>query len=31
VAFMDAVELNPADKAKVYHRNAERVFHIKPV
>jgi len=28
---MDAVELNPEDKAKLYHRNAERVFHIKPV
>jgi 5-carboxyvanillate decarboxylase len=31
VAFMDAVELKPEHKAKVYHRNAERVFHIKPV
>jgi 5-carboxyvanillate decarboxylase len=31
VAFMDAVDLSPADKAKVYHGNAERVFHIKPV
>jgi 5-carboxyvanillate decarboxylase len=31
VAFMDAVELSPQDKAKVYHGNAERVFHIKPV
>src|SRR3984885_3580216 len=31
VAFMDAVELNPDDKAKLYHGNAERVFHIKPV
>src|SRR6202161_2432760 len=30
VAFMDAVELSAGDKAKVYHRNAERVFHIKP-
>jgi 2,3-dihydroxybenzoate decarboxylase/5-carboxyvanillate decarboxylase len=28
VAFMDAVELDPADKAKLYHRNAERIFHI---
>jgi 5-carboxyvanillate decarboxylase len=31
VAFMDAVELNAEHKAKVYHGNAERVFHIKPV
>jgi 5-carboxyvanillate decarboxylase len=31
VAFMDAVELKPEHKAKVYHGNAERVFHIKPV
>ena len=32
VAFMDAVDfLSPADKAKVYGGNAERVFHIKPV
>jgi 5-carboxyvanillate decarboxylase len=31
VAFMDAVELSPEHKAKVYHRNAERVFHINPV
>jgi 5-carboxyvanillate decarboxylase len=31
VAFMDAVELNPEHKAKLYHRNAERVFHIQPV
>ncbi|MEJ0006427.1 MAG: amidohydrolase family protein [Steroidobacteraceae bacterium] len=27
----DAVDLSPADKAKVYHRNAERVFTIDPV
>jgi 2,3-dihydroxybenzoate decarboxylase/5-carboxyvanillate decarboxylase len=31
VAFMDAVQLSPADKAQLYHRNAERVFHIKPL
>jgi 5-carboxyvanillate decarboxylase len=31
VAFMDAVQLSAEDKAKVYHRNAERIFHIKPV
>ncbi len=30
VAFMDAAPLSDADKAKVYHRNAERIFHIKP-
>ena len=28
VAFMDAVKLDPLEKAKLYHRNAERVFHI---
>ena len=31
VAFMDAAPLSDADKAKVYHRNAERIFHIEPV
>jgi 2,3-dihydroxybenzoate decarboxylase/5-carboxyvanillate decarboxylase len=31
VAFMDAVEVSAADKAKLYHGNAERVFHIPPV
>ena len=30
VAFMDAAPLSDADKAKVYHQNAERIFHIKP-
>jgi 2,3-dihydroxybenzoate decarboxylase/5-carboxyvanillate decarboxylase len=30
VAFMDSAPLSPEDKAKVYHRNAERVFHIGP-
>jgi 5-carboxyvanillate decarboxylase len=30
VAFMDSAPLSDADKAKVYHQNAERVFHIKP-
>ena len=29
VAFMDAVDLSPTDKAKVYGGNAERIFHIK--
>ncbi|PZN32468.1 MAG: hydrolase [Proteobacteria bacterium] len=28
VAFMDAAPLSPEDKAKIYHRNAERIFHI---
>lgn len=30
VAFMDAAPLSDADKHKVYHENAERIFHIKP-
>lgn len=30
VAFMDSAPLSPADKALVYHRNAERLFHIAP-
>jgi 5-carboxyvanillate decarboxylase len=30
VAFMDSAPLSDADKAKVYHQNAERVFHIAP-
>ena len=30
VAFMDAAPLPDADKAKVYHGNAERIFHIRP-
>jgi 5-carboxyvanillate decarboxylase len=29
VSFMDAAPLSDEDKAKVYHRNAERVFHIR--
>ncbi len=29
VAFMDSAPISDADKAKVYHQNAERVFHIK--
>jgi predicted TIM-barrel fold metal-dependent hydrolase len=28
VAFMDSAPLSVADKAKVYHKNAERIFHI---
>ena len=31
VAFMDTAPLSDADKAKLYHKNAERVFHIKPL
>jgi 2,3-dihydroxybenzoate decarboxylase/5-carboxyvanillate decarboxylase len=30
VAFMDNAPIPDADKAKLYHLNAERVFHIKP-
>jgi len=30
VAFMDAAPISDGDKAKIYHGNAERVFHIKP-
>ena len=30
VAFMDAAPISDEDKAKIYHRNAERIFHIKP-
>jgi 5-carboxyvanillate decarboxylase len=30
VAFMDCAPLSDADKAMVYHKNAERVFHIAP-
>ncbi|MGH8227221.1 MAG: amidohydrolase family protein [Steroidobacteraceae bacterium] len=30
VKFMDEAPLSDADKAKVYHQNAERIFHIKP-
>jgi 5-carboxyvanillate decarboxylase len=31
VEFMDAAPLSDADKAKVYHQNAERIFHIAPL
>jgi predicted TIM-barrel fold metal-dependent hydrolase len=27
---MDAAPISDADKAKIYHRNAERIFHLKP-
>jgi predicted TIM-barrel fold metal-dependent hydrolase len=30
VEFMDAVDLPDADKAKLYHGNAERIFGIAP-
>ena len=30
VAFMDSAPISDSDKAKIYHQNAERVFHIKP-
>jgi 5-carboxyvanillate decarboxylase len=29
VAFMDSAPISDADKAKLYHQNAERIFHIK--
>lgn len=28
VAFMDSAPLSDVEKAKVYHGNAERIFHI---
>jgi 2,3-dihydroxybenzoate decarboxylase/5-carboxyvanillate decarboxylase len=31
VAFMDAAPISEEDRAKIYHRNAERIFHIPPV
>jgi 5-carboxyvanillate decarboxylase len=30
VAFMDAAEVTDEERAALYHRNAERVFHIAP-
>ena len=30
VAFLDAAPISDEDKAKLYHKNAERIFHIKP-
>jgi 2,3-dihydroxybenzoate decarboxylase/5-carboxyvanillate decarboxylase len=30
VAFMDSAPISDVDKAKIYHQNAERVFHIAP-
>ena len=31
VKFMDSAPLSEEDRAKLYHKNAERVFHIAPV
>jgi 5-carboxyvanillate decarboxylase len=31
VTFMDSAPISDADKHKIYHENAERVFHIAPV
>jgi 5-carboxyvanillate decarboxylase len=31
VAFMDSAPISDEDKAKLYHKNAERIFHIKPL
>ena len=30
VAFMDSAPISDADRQKIYHGNAERVFHIEP-
>jgi 5-carboxyvanillate decarboxylase len=30
VAFMDSAPISEEDRALIYHRNAERVFHIPP-
>jgi 2,3-dihydroxybenzoate decarboxylase/5-carboxyvanillate decarboxylase len=31
VTFMDTVDISDVERALIYHRNAERVFHIPPV
>jgi 2,3-dihydroxybenzoate decarboxylase/5-carboxyvanillate decarboxylase len=31
VRFMDEAPISDADKARIYGKNAERVFHIKPL
>ena len=31
VQFMDSAPVSEADRAKLYHRNAERIFHIAPL
>jgi len=30
VAFMDSVDISEEDRAKIYHRNAERLFRLPP-
>jgi 2,3-dihydroxybenzoate decarboxylase/5-carboxyvanillate decarboxylase len=30
VKFMNEVDISDEDKAKIFHRNAERIFHIPP-
>ena len=30
VAFMDSAPISAEDRAKIYHQNAERIFHIAP-
>jgi 2,3-dihydroxybenzoate decarboxylase/5-carboxyvanillate decarboxylase len=30
VAFMNSVDITEEDKEKIFHKNAERVFHISP-
>jgi len=30
VKFMDDAPISDADKAKIYGKNAERIFHIAP-
>jgi 5-carboxyvanillate decarboxylase len=30
VAFMDSAPISDADKERIYHGNAERIFHIRP-
>jgi 2,3-dihydroxybenzoate decarboxylase/5-carboxyvanillate decarboxylase len=30
VAFLDAAPISELDRAKIYHQNAERIFHIPP-
>jgi 2,3-dihydroxybenzoate decarboxylase/5-carboxyvanillate decarboxylase len=31
VQFMDSAPVSEADRAKLYHLNAERIFHIAPL
>jgi len=30
IAFMDSAPISEEDRAKIYHKNAERIFHIAP-